>query len=419
MLLEFSCSNYKSINEKIVFSFVATSDSTNEDKTIKFENYKILKTCAVYGANGSGKSNFLEAIAFARTLVINSINHQPGSGIDQQSHKLASSENNSDYFFQFEKNGIRYAFGFTLNDSFITKEFLYFFPNKRRSKIYEREEESVTYGKNYNRKFEACKDVLKPNRLFLSCAAYFSKVKEIEEVFKFFLEDIVVYGNVKYQSQNQWLSYSLHKIYEDETIKKQVINFIKKFDIPIKNIDISIEKKNAKAVELSPFLPEEIKKSLIQNSTESIDAKIDYGNNVIIDFIDESEGIRKLFGFICPFLDIITNNRILICDEPESNLHESIIVELLKLFNSNDFNSKAQFLFTTHDTSLLDSDLLRRDQIWFTELRKTDHSTDLYSLAEIKNVRKDEKYSKGYINGKYGAIPLISKNIESVLENND
>lgn len=421
MLLEFSCSNYKSINEKVVFSFIATSDSSCKDYIIKFdENNNVLKTSVIYGSNGSGKSNFLETIAFVRNLVVNSINYQPGMGINQQPHKLAGYSKDSDYLMQFEKNGIRFVFGFTLNKTLISREFLYFFPNKRRRKIYERQGEKISYGENYNKKFDACKEVLKPNRLFLTCAAYFSKAEEIEQVYKFFLDDIVVYGNVKYQSQNKWLDYSLHKIYEDKKIKEQVIKFFRNLDIHVEDILIKIEKRNVSPIDLPPFLSDEVKKILIQNSTEIITTKIDYGNNIIIDlFNEESEGIKKLFGFICPFLDVISNNKILICDEPESNLHESIIVELLKLFKSIKINSKAQFLFTTHDTSLLDADLFRRDQIWFTELRKEKHSTDLYSLAEIKNVRKDEKYSKGYINGKYGAVPLFSKNIETFMENND
>ena len=133
--------------------------------------------------------------------------------------------------------------------------------------------------------------------------------------------------------------------------------------------------------------------------------------------VEESNGVKKLFEVICPILDIVNNGKILIFDEIETNLHEAIVCEIVKIFKNNDFIKTPQLLFTTHDTSLLDSKLFRRDQIWFTELDEN-RSTDLYSLAEIKNVRKLENLRNGYISGKYGAIPLRSKNILSLFEKN-
>ena len=103
----------------------------------------------------------------------------------------------------------------------------------------------------------------------------------------------------------------------------------------------------------------------------------------------------------------------LICDEIETSLHESIVYKIFDFFKQNVISNEnyAQIISTTHDTSLLRLDLFRRDQIWFTELKKYERSTDLYSLAEIKNVRKDENIGKGYILGKYGAIPMLNDKI--------
>ena len=104
--------------------------------------------------------------------------------------------------------------------------------------------------------------------------------------------------------------------------------------------------------------------------------------------------------------DIVFNDKILIWDEMETSLHPCIVKELLRLIMSGKQDSKAQLIFSTHDINLLDLNTFRRDQIWFTELNK-ERSTDLYSLAELKNVRKDENINKGYMNGKYGAVPFI------------
>ena len=108
---------------------------------------------------------------------------------------------------------------------------------------------------------------------------------------------------------------------------------------------------------------------------------------------------------------------ILICDELEASLHESVIFQIVQLFQHYQKDKFAQLIFSTHDTSLLDKDLFRRDQVWFTQLNK-ERATDLYSLVEIKNVRKSENLEKGYVSGKYGAIPMLNKKFFYELEEN-
>ena len=125
-------------------------------------------------------------------------------------------------------------------------------------------------------------------------------------------------------------------------------------------------------------------------------------------FTEESDGIKKLFELLCPIIDILIKGKILICDELESSLHEILVSKIIELFQSVRTKMPAQMIFSTHDTSLLNKDLFRRDQIWLTEMSKDDRATDLYSLVELKNVRKTENLEKGYINGKYGAIPMMN-----------
>ena len=131
--------------------------------------------------------------------------------------------------------------------------------------------------------------------------------------------------------------------------------------------------------------------------------------------LEESTGIKKLFAILCPIIDILVNGKVLICDELESSLHESLVYGLVKLFINTETETFAQMIFTTHETGLLNLDLFRRDQIWFTELTKDERSTDLYSLAEIKNVRKEENFGKGYIAGKYGAIPMLNLDFAKIV----
>ncbi|MBP3609478.1 MAG: ATP-binding protein [Lachnospiraceae bacterium] len=412
MLLEFSCSNHKSIREKVLFSALAGSDTQYVEKTKEFEGYNVLKSAVIYGANGSGKSNFIDAISFVKKLVIKSINYQPGQGIRQIPHKLDGYDTESVYRIQFVTGDIRYLFGFSLKNMLITEEYLYYFPNGRQVKIYEREQEDFQTGNRFKGKLSTCKDVLKPNRLLLSCAANFSSVKEIEQAYRFFNDELVIYGS---ENQENWLQYSLYQMNTNEKLKETVVLFMQSLGTDIKGLDVTIKQKKVEDVELPDFLSDEFKKKILQGSIESINAKVIYETFETDLLQEESTGIKKLFGLLCPLLDIIINGKVLICDELEAGLHESLVFGLVKLFVEMETQKFPQIFFTTHETGLLNLDLFRRDQIWFTEMKGMERSTDLYSLAEIKNVRKDDNFGKGYISGKYGAIPMLNIDFANIV----
>jgi len=412
MLLEFACSNHKSIRSEVLFSTLAGKDSTYEDRIYEMDGIRILKAAVIYGANGSGKSNFIDAISFVKNLVMNSINHQPGQGIRQLPHKLDGFDKESSYKIQFVTKGIRYVFGFSLKNMLVSDEYLYFFPNNRQTKIFERSGEIFSAGSKFRGKFSSCKDVLKPNRLLLSCAANFSSVQEVADAYSFFSNELVVYdpGN-----QDDWMKYSLYQMNRNPKMKAAVIAFLSELGTGIKDIHVSIDQKKLESAELPPFLSDEFKAMLLQNNVDAITAKVKFESFETDLIQEESTGIKKLFAMLCPLIDIIINGKVLICDELESSLHESLVYGLVKLFINTEAEKNAQLIFTTHETGLLNLDLFRRDQIWFTELKKNERSTDLYSLAEIKNVRKEENFGKGYIAGKYGAIPMLNLDFANIV----
>ncbi len=413
MLLEFSCSNHKSIRDEVFFSTLASKDNTYEDRNYKLnDGNSCLKASVIYGANGSGKSNFIDAISFVKNLVVSSINYQPGQGIRQTPHKLEGADKESSYRIQFIVDGIRYVFGFSLKNLLVAEEYLYYFPNNRQTKIFERSFDKYTEGNSFKGRFSACANVLKPNRLFLSCAANFSSVKEVADVFNYFNDKLVVYLP---ESQNNWMNYSLYQLNNNPKMKADVLTFLKELGTGIEDIVVSIDKKKLDSSEIPVFLSDKYKSILLQNNVDSITAKVVYKDFQTDLIQEESTGIKKLSAILCPIIDIITNGKVLICDEIESGLHESLFYGIVKLFIQRESNQKAQLIFSTHETGLLNLDLLRRDQIWFTELRNDDRSTDLYSLAEIKNVRKDENFEKAYISGKYGAIPMLNLNFAKIV----
>lgn len=412
MLLEFRCSNHRSIRDEILFSTIAGSDKTHAENIEKVADVEVLKSAVIYGANGSGKSNFIDAIAFVKNLVSNSINYQPGQGILQVPHKLDGYERKSNYKIQFIVDGIRYAFGFSLQNMLVVEEYLYYFPNGRQTKIFERIGEDYSAGRSFRNRFNSCKDVLKPNRLMLSCAANFSSVDEVTAAYRFFKDELVIYSSV---NQDNWMNYSLHQINTNEQIKAIVLKLLDALGTGIKDIHVDIKKEDLDSANLPPFLSDEFKKILLQEKIDAISAKVLYEGFETDLLSEESTGIKKLFAILCPFIDIMVYGKVLVCDELESNLHESLLFGLVKQFVNTRGSKPAQLIFTTHETGLLNLDLFRRDQIWFTEIKTKDRSTDLFSLTEIKNVRKDENFGKGYIAGKYGAIPMLNLNFASII----
>jgi len=413
MLLEFKCKNHKSIKNEVTFSLLASKDTFNDEYLYSFNDLKVLKSAVIYGANGSGKSNFIDSLSFMKSLVANSINLQPGMGITCFPHKLNGLQSKSSYSIQFVKEGIRYAYGFSIQQMLIEDEYLYFFPKGRQAKIFDRQNMEFEEGSKFKGRFINCKEVLKPNRLLLSCAANFTNIKEIEDAYRFFTEELVIYSN---ESQENWMQYSLLQFNSNPKIKELALSFMRKIGIDIKDIEINIEQSEVPQYAIPPFLSDEFKNKLLSKEMQKITATVIYPTFKTDLFSEESTGIQKLFAFLCPFLDIILKGKVLICDELETSLHESLVYSLLKTFLSFTGTKHSQILFTTHDTSLLSLDLFRRDQIWFTELNGEDRSTELYSLSEIKNIRKDENYGKGYISGRYGAIPMLNENLASLLK---
>lgn len=411
MLLEFKCSNHKSIKDKVSFSMIAGSDNTSEELLKEFGNFRILRSAIIYGANGSGKSNFINALAFMCELVNSSINYQPGQEVFQACHKLSTMETPSEYSIQFVRNDIRYAYGFSVKKNVISDEYLYYFPKGRQVKIFERKEMELKPGDRYKNAFDVSISILKNNRLFLSCAANYSNVKEVEEAFLFFNKDIVVYN----PEINNWTEYSIELMQKNDMIKKAFVDILQALGTGIKDVKVKLEKVKLADLPQELQIPDALKTLIGSQEGNRIEAKVVYDQFEVDLMSEESAGVKRLFQMICPIIDILNQGKILICDELENSLHESVIFQIVQLFQYYKKDKFAQLIFSTHDTSLLDSDLFRRDQVWFAQLNQ-DRATDLYSLVEIKNVRKTENLKKGYVSGKYGAIPMLNRKFFQELE---
>ncbi|WP_294708736.1 ATP/GTP-binding protein [uncultured Fusobacterium sp.] len=417
MILEYRCSNFKSIKDEIVFSMLASSDIEHSEQLIDFNKFKVNRVTAIYGANGSGKSSFFESYLFLASLVYGELN-QPGDKIKITPHALSDKDTPSNFLIQFEKDNIRYAYGISVTEERVENEFLYHFKSGRKAKIFDRVREEYTFGKSYKSELEKCLSFQKENRAFLNVAANFSNVDDINNAFMFFKEDLVIYSP---SFKNNWREYSFKKINKDTEFKKKVITTFNNLGVDVKDIkteSFKISMADKILENMSPELKRIFKDSPEFESNVYVNKVFfDYGK-FSVDIEKESNGIKRLFEVLCPLIDIIESGKVLLWDEIETGLHSSILDTLIKIF-INKKNSKSQLIFTTHDISLLNLDTLRRDQIWFTELEKNERKTDIYSLSDFKNIRKTDNVSKNYIEGRYGAIPFIKSTIQSVHEEDE
>lgn len=420
MLLEFTVRNFLSIKEEVTLSMVASKDSSHENNTIIYnentsKSKKALKTAVIYGANASGKTNIIKAFNFVSRFINNSHEMQQGRKINRIPFKLdrAFKDEPSEFQIIFKHKGTKYLYGFEVTEEEVINEYLYYYPNKRQSLIFERKNvDDYKFTIDSTIQTEIKNKFHSKNKLFLSTESLweYEKAKVPFEWLSNFLNIAIDHDDLE--------GYTADLMITDELIKHRIKKYIKAADLGINDINI-IKEESSKLLsnDLFNLLKEDAKQSLldkledgdifnINTSHHGIDEN---GNdiNVQFNFGEESEGTKKFFGLLGPWIDVLSNGSTLIVDELDIRLHTKLTRVLVDMFNDSKINTKnAQLIFSTHDTNLLDQDIFRRDQIWFTE-KKEDHSTDLYSLQDFGGVRKDKSIEKGYLQGKYGAIPMF------------
>ena len=394
----------------MTFSLAASSDDSLEENLIKTDTgNKYLRCAEIYGANGSGKTSLLNALQLMAFIVISSNTYQLGDFLPRHPHKLSEASAASSFSIIFIKNNTKFSYGFSYTEKEIVDEYLYFWPGRKKTLLFERSSNSeFEFGSGYVKKGANCKGRLKDNKLLLSCAANETDIEEVAQVFLFFKEDLVIYRGV-----SNWFEYSVTQLRDNPEMKKSFIDFMRSIGTGLVDAEPKIEEQPLSSKEIESLSSQGLAIPAEASAfRKRIDLKLDYGN-FSVDINEESDGVKKLFTFLCPLIDILQSGKVFVCDEIEKHFHPSIVAEIVKRFCSN-AESSSQMILTTHDTDLLNLDFIRRDQIWFTELRPESRSTDLYSLSELKNIRKTENIKKGYISGRYGAIPMLTNCLAEV-----
>lgn len=414
MLLQYSVENFQSIRDRITLSMVASNDDLLKDNTIKFNNINLLKSIAIYGPNASGKTNILLSITYLTHLIKDSHKNQPGDEMVFLPFRLDKRCEGDPTKFEiiFEIDGTKYTYGCSLDQNKVYAEYLYYYPNKRRRIIFTRD---INNPKTYTfpideKRQEVIKENTAENMLYLSRSANMNYEKT-SIIVKWFSEKIRSILQVSYIQGID--GYTKKFCASDESLKPLVIkSFISKADRGIKGFnieDIQVDEDVSK--DLIRF-PKDIRELLLEDMRRRVEfyhKGLDIDRNeidVVFDLSDESKGTRKMFNWAGPFLDVLENGRLLVIDEFERSLHPHLVCYLIKLFNDDEFNKNgAQLIIATHSPYLLNPDILRRDQVWFADKSK-EQSTELHSLYEYK-ARKFENIEKGYLAGRYGAIPNL------------
>ncbi len=418
MLVEFSVKNFKSLKEKQTLSMEASSDKSLDYNLIDYKDeadkdYRLLKSSVLYGANASGKSNVMEALVVLKNLVMKSHENQKGDELHYEPYKFDPEyrEKPTEFEIVFIEKGVRYNYGLIYDEEKVIEEYLYYYPKGRKSQIFERKN-TDEYKFNKDKKDqEMIEERTRKNVLYISSSTQFNYEKT-SEAFDWFKETLHGIGPGDHPELTEFTLKSLKK---DEQFRKKVQKALKTADFGISDVKGQIKTVPFDEIE---EMPSEIRPVGEEDGElKMLDIKTIHELEEVegsLPLFKESEGTRRFFSLLGPIISSLKNGEVLLIDELDTKLHHLLNKFIIELFHDpEENNNNAQLIFTTHNTNLLDQDLFRRDQVWFTERDPKTGSTDLYSLVEY-SPRKDKDIEKGYLVGRYGAIPFIGD--EKILE---
>jgi len=374
----------------------------------------LLKSAVIYGANSAGKSNLIKAIDFMKGMVMNSHTFNVNSKIPfVVPFKLSKATQNKPSKFEliFLCGGKTYRYGFSCNSTKVFEEYLFEKSTKKEKLVFSRDNtKKFKFGIDAEKQ-ELYQSQTIDNTLYISRATQLGYDKT-KKIYDYFSENIIVNLNLTNVNTSNWIDYTLAKIKDDSKFKDKILDILMKADFGgIENILITKQKVPVKKV---PFSFSNVDTNF--ESTDGFDDiykvqtmhRTDDGIIVCLDLNDESEGTKKTLFILGPLLNIMEGNKVLFIDELDSSLHPEITRMIVKLFNSKN-NKSGQLIFTTHDTTLLDNELFRKDQIYFCS-KDQNHFTTLSSLLDY-DIRQDIDFERAYLNGRIGGVPFIDETL--------
>lgn len=432
MLINASISNYKSINKTQNINMLAVgSEKDNINKKNVIEGgERLLKSALIFGANASGKSNFLTAVSFMKEMLFDSVKDISSNIAAKAIPFLLDASNikkptEIEVVFIYEK--LKYRYGLSILQGKVKEEWLYYTPSIRETKLFERDGMNVTINKSSFSEAEKFIDqesstILKTrdNVPFVSVLASFNG-SHSSNVISWFNKLNVISGIQEAGFKN----FTMNLIRESEEFNSWAVDVLKSFQIS----GLSVEEVELKDVLAKVSSNNKSMNKILEgvkefqgekNYTIKIKKKMKKGE-IEFPISFESEGTKKVIYLLGPIYDSIVNGKVLFIDEFDSKFHTLLSKYLFKLFNS-DFNSSSQMVCVVQDANLMSTDIFRRDQIWFVDKSEGGNSS-LYSLVEFKEKNRTlrKEYGDKYLKGNYDAIPLFDDCdfIESIMDDDD
>lgn len=420
MLLNFTFKNYKSYADTCNFSMVANKDKSHEDNLITIGKDRISKSRIIYGANASGKTSFIDALEFIKIFSMKSNNLVENNriGIIPYKFRQKFSSIPSEFSLTFIKNSVKYCYGFSCTFEKVIDEKLDVYNSAKPTNIFTRTNTDEYKFNTDVKQLNEIRTKNTKNKLFLLTAATWNYEK-VKPVVDYILNDIIVLHDI-----SQPTKYNIGYIIENndlEEYKKFCLDFLNNADISISDFEINAQKikELGRQAEFMTKLmnvivnndPEQMKKF---GNSDVFNIKtihnINNENNTFsypLELIEESDGTQQLFHFAPSLFYTFKEGKVLLIDEIDRSLHPLLVEYIIKKFYDKNLNkNNAQLICNTHDTNLLNLDLFRRDEIWFTERNNASASTEMYTLSDF-SPRKDENVEKAYLLGRYGGIPFV------------
>ena len=384
MLIQFTIENHRSIKSSAVISFTASKDKSLEEYLLHPNTKKtLLPAIAIYGANAAGKSNVLHAMRTMREIIVgDAAKLLKGQKLPWE--PFSGNTEPTSFEIVFIHHGVRYAYGFSFDETKIHTEYLYHWPNGREALIFSREDGRYEFRENINEQI-TLSNRTPDNKLYLVSSNDWN-LPQTENAYRWFLEKMTFLMETELA-----ISETIAQIVSGDGKKARILKELMLADLGI--CDVSIKDITGK----TPVI----------TTTHRIiheDGSVEYFQLLME---QESAGTQHFFARIGGWLQALENGAFLMVDEIEDSLHPLLTRRLVEMVQDKNVNTNgAQLLFTTHDAMLLDLNFLRRDQIWFAEKDDKSCATELYSLSSF-SPRKGENVRKGYLRGRFGAIPFI------------
>ena len=390
MLLQFSITNHRSIKETAIISMKAAADKTMKEVLISPDGKKeLVPVMAIYGANAAGKSNVIHALLLMREMVCGSyakplkgaeLPYEPVAFVDGQTEPTTF-----EIIYYYES--IKYAYGFSFDKDRIISEYLYHWPNGREALVFSREKDEYEFRESIQEQLTLAGRTSE-NRLYLTSSNEWN-CAQTEKAYLWFQKNLrgLIATGVSNES-------TIDAIRKGGDGKQRILKEMMLADLGICNVELSGTKEK-------PII------STVHQLTDDSGEKKQY--TLLLG--QESVGTQRFFSRIGLWMDALNSGAVLVVDEIEASMHPLLTRHLIEMIQDQTTNQNhAQLIFTTHDTGLLDLKLLRRDQIWFAEKDEKTMQTDIYALTEF-SPRKEENIARGYLQGRYGAIPFIGGGI--------